>query len=174
MLFGRSCSCQLCSYHGWLVMFGWACFASMLGWACSSGHAPLGMLPLVVGSCGHLQLSTDPNTDILQRSSIAWPNAAMWQQPHLVQSLPVPMYFSGGSDPHAHSPRPKISELRDSPPKYSHNAFGTLAGIPGMRRVAQPARPRAWIRPACGSCRCTQAPRPSIRRGPRRHRACRA
>ncbi|KAK5991775.1 hypothetical protein PT974_07809 [Cladobotryum mycophilum] len=65
--------------------------------------------------------------EILEASSIAWPNPSMWRRAPFTVSMPVPAYPSHDADSHAHSPR-----KRNNRPTVDSVAHSTKNGRQGM------------------------------------------
>ena len=100
-------------------------------------HAPLGTSFASLAKCVHLQL-TGRHLEVLESSSIAWPNSSMWHRAPLVSSFPVPSYPSDDSDSHAHSPRRRATATQSSSSSYSQSALRSSSENPGKRRATQP------------------------------------
>lgn len=65
--------------------------------------------------------------EILESSSIAWPNPSMWRRAPFTASMPVPAFPSEDVDSHAHSPRRRPRCAAD-PPGYPGPVMqGTVA-----------------------------------------------
>ncbi|KAH6995844.1 hypothetical protein BKA56DRAFT_666130 [Ilyonectria sp. MPI-CAGE-AT-0026] len=83
--------------------------------------------------------------DVLESSSIAWPNPAMWGRAPFTASMPVPTYPSDDAKSHAHSPRRRPPGLEGLP---AANAMPMIQGIMseisancGSRNPGPPAYP---------------------------------
>ncbi|KND90082.1 hypothetical protein TOPH_05293 [Tolypocladium ophioglossoides CBS 100239] len=76
--------------------------------------------------------------DVLESSSIAWPNASMWHRAPFVSSMPVPSYPSDDADSHAHSPRRRTGVLQSSSSGYSQGALPNPSTNAGTRRATHP------------------------------------
>ncbi|POR34960.1 Uncharacterized protein TPAR_04843 [Tolypocladium paradoxum] len=76
--------------------------------------------------------------DVLESSSIAWPNASMWHRAPFVSSMPVPSRPSDDADSHAHSPRRRTGALQSSSSGYSQSALPNPSTSTGTRRVTHP------------------------------------
>jgi hypothetical protein len=91
--------------------------------AFSFQHAPIGMDALDVPqllrlSKSRLCPSTDYSSEVLEASSLAWPNPSMWRQiPYVAQyqgTSPRRIAETGDPDTHSHSPRCRSTPLAGS------------------------------------------------------------
>ncbi|OAA34782.1 hypothetical protein NOR_08294 [Metarhizium rileyi] len=79
--------------------------------------------------------------EVLETSSIAWPNPSMWRRAPFAASMQVPTFQPDDSESHAHSPQRRAS----SSERFSHavdptqSAGTNSALIAGGRRVTHPA-----------------------------------
>ncbi|CAM1511990.1 Fc.00g095030.m01.CDS01 [Cosmosporella sp. VM-42] len=83
--------------------------------------------------------------EILESSSIAWPNSFMWRRAPFTTSMPVPAYPSDDVESHAHSPRRRTSGIQDSSAGYPGPAIqgimsNTSTGS-GTKRPKQTSQP---------------------------------
>ncbi|PHH72852.1 hypothetical protein CDD82_5777 [Ophiocordyceps australis] len=81
--------------------------------------------------------------DILEMSSIAWPNPSMWRRTPLVSSMAVPSNHADEADSHAHSPRRRPVSMQGNATSMGTPFTQDMAYRPGLaagaRHVSQPA-----------------------------------